>query len=533
MAQAAIATESAQDEHVNIDANEPETINIPKGGRPKGSGRRKETPESEQQSFFEYTSGLTDADWENHVMYVYQWAPIVDLTRGGTEKKYRRIYNSHKSQEDIKRDLGSGTYQLKLNRIQPETRKERPCKEIVISILDYDFPPNIPPGVWLDDTRNGDWAWARPLLEKKFNTRPGSANGGSAPTWAEMMQFIQANNHREPGAKDQLMSSVVSILPQLLQQQTNAQDPGKVITALKEAKDFITPAAAPDQTAPLVTLLTTLLPLITQKPDNTMLTFVMTQLTESQKQNSLLMSKLIDYKAEERKQPSPMDQVKQMAEVMTTVAGIMPQPSNMEPWQQVLVETVPKATEMIQTLVATNALRNRAPIPGQRPPVGQPIQQTAPQTVTAPPAQVNVGTPPPQSAAPQPAQPTEGAIPEMDIMTKTLFVAIADNAAAALKLGMPGDEFAERVCDNFGARTYDNFVEGNPRETLLPIFQSIPEAWQLLGPFEALLPKFLEEFYAYAETPEDEMEAATTSPVPVSATPPKKPRSKKAAAGAQ
>ena len=115
----------------------------------------------------------------------------------------------------------------------------------------------------------------------------------------------------------------------------------------------------------------------------------------------------------------------------------------------------------------------------------------------------------------------------MDIMTKTLFVAIADNAAAALKLGMPGDEFAERVCDNFGARTYDSFIEGNPKETLLPIFQSIPEAWQLLQPFEVALPKFLEEFYAFAEpAPDDEPEPAI-APTP----PPKKPRGKKTAAG--
>ena len=214
-----------------------------------------------------------------------------------------------------------------------------------------------------------------------------------------------------------------------------------------------------------------------------------------------------------------------MAEIMTKVAGIIPQPNNLEPWQQILVETVPKATDMVEKLVTMNAMRGRAPIPGQRPPVAQPMPQPV---VTSPPAQVNVGTPPPQTAPPQPA--TE-VIPEMDIMTKSLFVAIADNAVAALKLGMPGDEFAERVCDNFGARTYDSFIEGNPKETLLPIFQSIPEAWQLLQPFEIALPKFLEEFYAYAEAPEDEIEPNVVPPQAAS-TPPKKQRGgKKAAAG--
>lgn len=522
MAQAAIATETTQDVISDIDANEPETITVPKGGRPKGSGRKRETPETEQQSFFEYTSGLTEQDWENHVMYVYQWAPIVDLTRGGTEKKYRRIYNSHKSQEDIKRDLGSGTYQLKLNRIQQDTRKERPCREIVVSILDYDFPPNIPPGVWLDDTRNADWAWARSLLEKKFNSKPtGAANGGSAPTWAEMMQFIQANNHREPGAKDQLMSSVVSILPQLLQQQTNAQDPGKVITALKEAKEFMTPPADPNNG-----LLAVLLPLFLKREPDPMIPVLMQQLAASQAQVASLMEKILTSRVEQTKQPSPMEQVSQMAEIMSKVAGIIPQPSTMEPWQQVLVETVPKATDMIGNLMTMNAMRNRTPAPAQRAPVQAPPQQV----VTSPPAQVNVGTPPPQTPAPQPAE-TEAML-EMDIMTRGLFLAIADNAAAALKLGIAGDEFAERVCDNFGARTYDSFIEGNPKESLLPIFQSIPEAWQLLQPFEALLPKFLEEFYAYAEdSSEDEPEPTPASVPSVPVPAPKKPKSKKATAG--
>ena len=253
-----------------------------RAGRPPSLKKRiaQEASEEERSTFFEQTSALTDGEWEHHILYVYQWAPIVDLTKGGLEKKYRRIYTNHRNEEDIKRDLGSGTYQLKLNRTDPKTRKEKTINSIVISILDFEFPPNIPPGAWLDDPRNSDWNWAKPLLEKKFNVRSqGSANGGSAPTWAEMMQFLQANNHREPGAKDQVMASVVSILPQLLQQQTNAQDPGKVITALKEAKEFMSPPPDPNSG-----LLAILLPLLLKREPDPMLTLVMQQLTAAQAQ---------------------------------------------------------------------------------------------------------------------------------------------------------------------------------------------------------------------------------------------------------
>ena len=507
---------------------EPESKGKHPGGRPKAPHTGKEAELAEEE-FFELIASFQPGDWDKYTIYIWRTDPWFDNTNGGRDPKYIQKEMRAIDRQNLKEDYGSGTYRLDL--IRSGLKNDRTVTRTYSTILDEKFPPALPPGDWLDLPKNKKWMAWRPLVEQRWADKTKNL-GARATQPTDVESMIRLMERRNGGdSRDQLSAAFVGIIPKLLEQQNSAQDPNKVITALKEAKEFMTPPPAPPD--PNSGLLGTLLQLVLKREPDPMLAMVMQQLTAAQAQVADLMKQLISNRVEQTKQPSPMEQVSQMAEIMTKVAGIIPQPNNLEPWQQVLVETVPKATDMVEKLVTMSAMRNRAPIPGQRPPVGQPITQAAPvgqPVVTAPPAQVNVGTPPPQTAPPQPA--TE-AIPEMDIMTKTLFVAIADNAAAALKLGMPGDEFAERVCDNFGARTYDSFIEGNLKETLLPIFQSIPEAWQLLQPFEGLLPKFLEEFYAYAN---DEEDIGTTDAEPPKAAPPptpKKPRSKKVAAGGE
>jgi hypothetical protein len=475
-------------------------------GKPQSPDKKAlsdESPEDEQQGFFEETSSLTPTDWESHLIYVYQWAPIIDLTRGGTEKKYRRIYNSHKSEEDIKRDLGSGKYELKLNKTDQKTHRERTAKRIVIDILDHEFPPDIPPGPWLDDSRNAQWTWARPLLEKKYNPQKGP--NGSAPSWSEMVHFMEANGRRDQGgAKDQLMSSIVQILPQLLAQQNTAQDPSKVITALKEAKEFMSPPA-PDGTANqmltlVTTLMTTLLPAVLKREQDPMVTLLMNQLTEAQKQTTALFQQLISQKTESVKQPSPIEQINQMTDIMTKVAGIIPQTAPVEPWVPIVTDAVAKAGDMAEKFFTLNAMNRSRPQMVQQPqPQIRPVQNG----ITNPQVQVNAGTPPPPPVS-QPVMETS----QMDIMQKTVLVMVSQNAAAALQLGMPGDEFADRVVERIGIQTYDEFIRDHPKEQLIPLIMGIPEAWQVLQPFEATLPAFLDSFYKYSEEPEVDEEDA-------------------------
>jgi hypothetical protein len=467
------------------DQGEPWRPGQQKRGSPSKRFGHQEASDQERQAFMEQTAGFSSDDWQRTLVYVYQWAPSVDLTRGGRDPKYRKIFTRHMSEEDIKRSLGSGTYELKLNQINPQG-KEKTINRIVISIMDYDFPPNIPPGPWLDDPKNADWLWAKPLLEAKYKT---SSSGNaptqsvsSGPTWGEMIQFMREERRPDaaPNAKDQLMTSVIGVLPALLQQQNTASDPSKVIEAMVKVKEMMAPPPT--------------------KEDNALLTFVLAQLTRLQESNDKLMTLLLTQKATENKAPDPLTQVETMTKIITAVSAFTQPPAPREPWQEVVSELGPKVLQLGENIVGTIGMQNRmraAPPPPRPVPQTQPAGMQPPPPPVPPAAQVATAPNPEEQPTPQ----TEG--PQMDTMQRTMLVNVAQLASQALNLSLTGDQFAEQVCYKFGQIVYDQFCGSVTQEALLPAFKSIPEAWQFLAPFEPHLPEFIASFYGFAEVPDE------------------------------
>jgi hypothetical protein len=451
-----------------------------RGPMPGTTGRRfrEESTVEEKQAFMEKTSGYSSEDWERTIIYVYQWAPSVDLTRNGQDKKYRKIYTRHMSEEDIKRDLGSGTYELKLNQIPPSGRGEKTIDRLVISIMDYDFPPNIPPGPWLDDPKNSDWLWAKPLLEAKYNRKPLSDTSGGSPTWDQIIRFVREERRPDqqgPRAQDQLMASVITILPSLLQQSNSANDPTKVIEALSRAKDMITAPPPPAQ-------------------DNTLITFVMAQLTELQKQNAELIKVMLNQKAEAVKPADPLQQVNTMAELIKLVSGIVQPSSPKEPWVEVVENLGPQvvtAAEKLATAFAVRSQMNPRPQP-PRPPQPQPQQV------------INVQPEPiPQQQQPQQQAQPEQAQPEMDTNQLSMLMNIAAEIAQAMNLCLTGEQYADQFLFKHGQALYDTIIS-QPKDQVLMVLKTVPQSWQMLQPFEPVLPSFIDSFYAYAELPEEE-----------------------------
>ncbi len=93
---------------------------------------------------------------------MYRLAPIINRLVG-SEHKFITIYGEPITEEKIKIDHGSGKYRLYLNFKRPETKEEKELDSVELEILDMKFPPVIPPGEWVDDPRNKQWAWAKPL----------------------------------------------------------------------------------------------------------------------------------------------------------------------------------------------------------------------------------------------------------------------------------------------------------------------------------------------------------------------------------
>ena len=501
MAQAAIAeVEQPLQPPPQDDLSSPEPRVPGSGRRPftsKRYGPDREAPEEAQENFFQHLSSLSQTDWESHLVYVYQWDPIVDLTKGGKENKYRKLYSHAVTEESLKKELGSGTYNLRLNQLNQTTRKEKTVRQVMLNIFDPDYPPNLPPGGWLDDPRNKEWAWAKPLIEKKWAPAAVAATPTGVPEYmVQFMNEVRRESHQRPdmttGAKDQLMGSIVTILPALLQQQNNASDPAKMIEALVKAKDMLMPVAV----APPV-------------QDNTMMTFVLSQLTRLQESNDKLMGLLLSQKANENKPADPLAQVETMAKLIATVSGIV-QPAAPKEWYQDLAETLgPKVVDLTSQIVTMNAMNAR------RPPNPAPVQHNPPQAhapVQAQPtsAATQVIDLPPQ---PTPTETTSGE-PEMDTMQRSMLINVAQLAAHALNLSLTGDQFAEQILYKFGQMVYDQFISNVPRDQLLTLMKSIPEAWSALAPFEAQLPEFIESFYSLPEQEDEDEPKSISQPEP-------------------
>jgi len=462
-----------------------------------------------KESFWDYLNGLNSTDWESHMLYVYMWDPIVDLTKGGREAKYRKRYTSTLNEESLKRDVGSGTYNLKLNRLDQATRKERTIRELVVNIFDPDYPPNIPPGGWLDDPRNKEWAWAKPLLEKKWAVpNPAQPNGSTDPAVIELARIVDRLAKSPQPNHDPLAQALITWA---LKQTSDEKE------AKREERKADRESDSPGKLAELIKIIRDLLPQPTPQ-NNELMTFVLSQLAAVQKQNGELLAMLLANKTQEQ---NPLSMVDTFGKLVAAVSGIVQPAAPKEPWVEFAENVTPQVLPVLDKLATGLALMNR-PAPRPNPSPGA-VVVPHPPVSSVPPQPAPVVTVQAQPVPdPQPAQPNP--LGELDTMQRSMLIQIAHYVMGALSLGLEGDEFAEKVCTSiFNDKMYDEFVSSVPKDQLLGLMKAIPEAWNPppqgagLVQFEGALPKFIESFYSYAEQEEPEITKPISQPIPVSA----------------
>lgn len=481
----------------------PQSVTEPKGKPGPKPGYKPFNNEVTPEDFFVLLNEIDDADWPKSLCYVWRRDPFTDNTNGGREPKYVDVINRAVSEKDIKEEHGSGTYKLQLN------TNDKYVAHTILSLEDPKYPPHVPPGDWFNNPRNKKWATWKPLVEKWWKDKlallagPVPTAASDSPALGELTRLISqlVNNNGKTSDSDKPL--VAWALQQIADEKKagrEANSPGKLAELLKVMRELNPPPAPPPP------------------PDNTLMTFVLAQLTRVQESNDKLMGLLLTQKAVESKTPDPLAQVETMGKLITLVSGIV-QPAQSKEWYQDLAETVaPKLVDLGTQLVA---MQNR-PQPAPRLQAA-PVPQPQASYQNPPPPQ------PPQVAvtAPPDPQPNPGE-PEMDTMQRTILITIANMAAQALNLGVAGDEFAEKICYKFGGAAYDSFLAQVPQDKLLPLFQSVPECWAVLQPFEGALPEFIEMFYAFAQ--EEEEDGAKSISVPAEVVATVKPAKKKAKA---
>lgn len=146
-------------------AAEPEAVTTPpkRGGRPT-----KEASEQEKTVFEEIRER-----WKPSTKgYVYRTQPYTNKLMGGTKHVHVRRYDEPFDADDLMTYAGSGAYMIMLTERLPDGKDKRTFTGD-IKLLDYNRPPKLPPGEWIDDPRNKEWEWAKEsIFPKKEEPAP-------------------------------------------------------------------------------------------------------------------------------------------------------------------------------------------------------------------------------------------------------------------------------------------------------------------------------------------------------------------------
>ena len=117
--------------------------------------------------FFEGQKRIQSEDWGTRAnVYLYRLEPITDRLKGGNSTVFVMKYDEPVDQDKILVDHGSGKYRAILTFRKPGENTGDQVDSAIFEMLNPNFPPKVPPGEWVNDSRNKKWAWAAPMLPK-------------------------------------------------------------------------------------------------------------------------------------------------------------------------------------------------------------------------------------------------------------------------------------------------------------------------------------------------------------------------------
>ena len=457
-----------------------------KGGRPPN---RQVSSREEQEGFWEHIRSLTPEEWERHMCYVYRWEPVMDITRGGVESKYVMMYNADFNIDTLKREQGSGKYELKLNRYDDRTRKDRTVRRIVTDILDKNFPPNLAGGEWLNHSRNARWAWA-----KEKQASPAQTQGWSGDP-LQLMNFIRETIRMERpdvhgSAQNSLVTAVVNQLPALLKQQNESQDPTKLFTTITDLITKFMPKPV-EKTAGMDPMIEMMF-----KNMEAQLAIAREEAKDARKAQAELTTQIITLVSQKNAPPDTTGQIKGLGETLSAVAEIASaigggSSAPKEWWQELISQTAPAIAPGVNALLTRVATAPRQQ-PRQIPPRTVQQQPNANQPAAAPATEAQPATSEAEQIPPE-------VLETMDSSVIGQVMGVATFVADCLKIGLNGQECAEKFEYNFGPRIYDQ-VTALPKAMVLSQLKSLPQAWEMLARFEDRLPQFIEEFYEFGSS---------------------------------
>ena len=448
-----------------------------KDGPPQGSIPRVGPDFIAGDEFFDLLSGITTDEWQYRLVYVYRTAPITDRRSTG-QLFYLTKYGQAVDQDQIMHDFGSGNYRLLLNETRPGGGKNSTIARCDLSVMNYDYPPKVAPGEWVDDVRNRDWEWCRGKLGPQFQ--------GAAPVADPIDQAIKLKALTDrPEQKDRTLEFVAAVTP----------------------------------------LITALIPKPVEPKEDKSLSLLFTMLQEQLKDHREELREMRKQQAAAAAVPPPppqkswLETALENEEMMRRIFGKgNGGPAAPEGWAGVADKFVDRIGGALQTIAPVIAQRMMMPPPGQ-PNAQQPrtlIQATAQPLPPAPaPAEQPVQQQP-QQQTPAPAQPEAAPVPTTEQQQKAMDIWNKYGNSIMQALPFMIDKFQEEFPDGYDCRdwfcnpkrfgnvTWHGLKTEVGIDGFVQIAKQFPDVWMKFQPEEKFR-EFMADFFTAVgdERPDD------------------------------
>jgi hypothetical protein len=415
----------------------------------------------DSQRFFDKLTAYTEAEWERLILYLYRLEPITDRFAGGNSIKFIAKYVHAIDEEVVMKDHGSGKYRLMLNESTAVSKKTKPIASVEFAILNPAYPPKIPLGEWIDDTRNKQWAWAKAAPPAEPVPETGKSEQG----------------HRDGLSASDLFRLTREMVRELAPKQDANSVTTAVVDALKTSYSEAFKVAQVQARGGDDSKLFDLIKAILQKPEKTgedsHQKFLYDQLAEERKRNHDLMMKLLEKKEGSDEKAGITDRIIERA--IDNLLGDEGTRGPRGKWAWA-APYLPQALDIAGK--AVNGLTQMLSFGlGRRAPASNPAAGMG-------------AAPPPEHPQQIPPTPAEG-----DPMMNMLLQQIGDPLLNHLHGGQRGEEFGDWLVSGFGTSAPPQ-VKGLGKDKIVAAIKLTP-LWPSIAPVEQRFLEFLDELLAW------------------------------------
>lgn len=374
-------------------------------------------------------------DWEKGglFMYLYRTAPVIDRGRTGSEFNVQKFTRPTDIEEIMRASYGgSGGYKLTLIRYTPTDRMTKVIRNEYFKILNYDYPPRIPYGEWIDGDNNKEWAWAKPQLQAlaKKEAEASKAEAGGASGSAANGEVLELVRELLPAARKNEAASIAAEVVREIQRDQPKASAGLEAVVLK---------------------------LLERDSGGENLAALRLELAEARKRGDDLMMKMLDTRlAPAATAPrSLLAELKELAEAKDALGNLFGRgggkvTNEKMDWPEVGVRIGEKLIEAAGPVMQAIAMRNG---------IKQPAARAAQVAAGA------AGVPAAAAATPDVETPEE--VQEMIANISKQFGPMFDEVTPFLSnyflRGVSGMEFRDWFIQEYGRRSYDGLRQLHPQ----------------------------------------------------------------------